>query len=617
MATIGRLAVKIDADTGGLKTGLKEATSSTEQASKEIIGHVKNIAGALGAYMSAAAFAGFIKGVADAGDQMAKLSQRSGVAVQQLSALNYAASLNDASFSDLEQALKGLSNKMLEAQTGSGEAGNVFAALGIKVEDASGKLRNADDVMLDIADAFQGMEDGAGKAALAARLMEESGVKLIPMLNNGRDGLEAMRQEAERLGVVMDDKLAQASVQLNDNMTRMNALFNGVGVTVGSALVPTLNQMTSELLGALNGTNNMTGSADALRKMLVALNNVGVGAITTFKLLGTALGGTAAAIGAALSGEFSQARNILSMMKEDLSNIAINAAQSMERVSNAQAVAGAAPAVSTGGKRAAPRITPISAPAASKTPEAKKQESKKIDDEDMKFIESLNKRLEALKEYNKTEEQLIIEKQAAQAETLRLSRENGLITEQQYMLMEQDMSMKHMDELARIRGDGMKALENITEQSWQSQAQTIAEKMGEMTAAAASGSKAMFNINKVAAIANALLKARESVTNAYAFGSKIGGPPLGAAMAGVAAAATAAQISAIKSQQFGGGGGVSAGGGGADVAPTQSAAAGANMGQTITIQGMSSGDIFSGDAVRTLIDRLIDAQRNGARIVLA
>jgi hypothetical protein len=129
----------------------------------------------------------------------------------------------------------------------------------------------------------------------------------------------------------------------------------------------------------------------------------------------------------------------------------------------------------------------------------------------------------------------------------------------------------------------------------------------------------MFNINKVAAIANTLLKARESVTNAYAFGSKIGGPPLGAAMAGVAAAATLAQVNAIRSQQFGGVGSVSAGGGSsAAVAPTQTAAAGgATMNQTISVQGISSSDLFSGDAVRTLIDRLIDAQRNGARIVLA
>jgi len=42
-----------------------------------------------------------------------------------------------------------------------------------------------------------------------------------------------------------------------------------------------------------------------------------------------------------------------------------------------------------------------------------------------------------------------------------------------------------------------------------------------------------------------------------------------------------------------------------------------SMNQTITVQGIGADSLFSGDAVRTLIDRLIDAQRNGARIVLA
>jgi len=231
--------------------------------------------------------------------------------------------------------------------------------------------------------------------------------------------------------------------------------------------------------------------------------------------------------------------------------------------------------------------------------------------------EGLMRRVEALKEYTKTEEQLTQERQAKQLSDLQIGLDNGLLTEQEYMLMRQDMEFKHMDELARIRGDGMKKLQDISQMSWNDQLALTVGKIGEMTAAAASGSKAMFNINKAAAIANALLKAKESVTSAYAFGSKIGGPPLGAAMAGLAAAATAAQIGAIRSQQFGGGGSVSAGGVSSTV-PTQTAAAsGAGMAQTITIQGVSSGDLFSGDAVRTLIDRLIDAQRNGARIVLA
>lgn len=71
---------------------------------------------------------------------------------------------------------------------------------------------------------------------------------------------------------------------------------------------------------------------------------------------------------------------------------------------------------------------------------------------------------------------------------------------------------------------------------------------------AASGSKTLFQIQKAAALAQAALAARESVVDAYKFGTKIGGPFLGSTFAGIAAAAQAANIAQIASSSFGGGG---------------------------------------------------------------
>jgi tape measure domain-containing protein len=83
-------------------------------------------------------------------------------------------------------------------------------------------------------------------------------------------------------------------------------------------------------------------------------------------------------------------------------------------------------------------------------------------------------------------------------------------------------------------------------------------------------SRKLFEIGKAAAIANALINAKESVVSAYAFGSRTGGPILGAVFAAAAAAAQAANISSIASQQFGGGGTVSAAGGSSVSAPDTS-----------------------------------------------
>jgi hypothetical protein len=61
------------------------------------------------------------------------------------------------------------------AQNTKGTAASAFAALGISVTDASGHLRDADDVFTDIADRFARIHDGATKTAIAMTLFGKSG----------------------------------------------------------------------------------------------------------------------------------------------------------------------------------------------------------------------------------------------------------------------------------------------------------------------------------------------------------------------------------------------------------------------------------------------------------
>ncbi len=170
--------------------------------------------------------------VATMADEFGKLTTSAhGRGRRRPSKLAYAASLNDATLADLEQALKGLSNKMQEGST-------AFAELGVAVRDGAGNMRPVKDVLFDLANAFQRLPDGAQKAALANKLMEESGVRLIPLLNNGAEGLKAMADEAERFGVVVSEELAQRSAELNHNIVRLKASATGLANELGQALVP-------------------------------------------------------------------------------------------------------------------------------------------------------------------------------------------------------------------------------------------------------------------------------------------------------------------------------------------------------------------------------------------
>lgn len=208
-----------------------------------------------------AAFQGIsVKVAIDAADELGKLSQKTGVAVESLSALKYAGELSDVAVGDLADGFKKLGNNMVSAASGGKEAAAAFSAIGVKVTTAAGTLRNTDDVLGDVADRFAGYEDGAAKAALATELFGKNGAALIPFLNNGRAGLVELRDEAEKLGVVFGSDLAKKSEEFNDNMTRLSQAAKGVSLSMASDLLPALVAVTQQLLEGRKAYGSFTAA---------------------------------------------------------------------------------------------------------------------------------------------------------------------------------------------------------------------------------------------------------------------------------------------------------------------------------------------------------------------
>lgn len=129
--------------------------------------------------------------------------------------------------------------------------------------------------------------------------------------------------------------------------------------------------------------------------------------------------------------------------------------------------------------------------------------------------------------------------------------------------------------------------------------------MHDLASATASALTSIFGKSKLAAIASAVINTAQAITRNIA---QYPGP-LGAAMAGIAAATGAAQIAAIKSTNMGGGGGS---------APSVSTAAAAApvASQMLMVQGLDPNAIMSGASVRDLAERLLAFQADGGQVVL-
>lgn len=189
-------AQKSISKTGDQADGLgKKLSDGIKTAGKWALG-VAGAAAAVGGAMLAAA-----KSTAENLDVIDKGSIRMGISTKSYQELAHAASLCGVEMSTMERAAKKLEGTGL----------------------------NMDDALQQI----MSITDEEERAAAAADLFGESvAYQMTPLLEAGADGLAAMRQEANDLGLVMSEEAVKGGAALNDSFTKItesvSALKNGI-----------------------------------------------------------------------------------------------------------------------------------------------------------------------------------------------------------------------------------------------------------------------------------------------------------------------------------------------------------------------------------------------------
>jgi hypothetical protein len=243
LGALGDLVLALSADTAKFESDLGKADRAAKKFGKEVGRSMDLLAKQIAALAGAGSIGLLIKSQIDAADSAGKMAQKVGISVESFSALKYAMEISEVSVETFEKAMRKLAVGMVDAQSGTGEARVAFRAMGIDVESAAGKLKKGDDILLEIADSFKAMDSGANKAALASKLFgERIGTQLIPFLDLGRAGIEELKKEAERLGVVFSTEAAKAADEFNDNLTRLSNVMKGIAIDIGGPLVKALNE---------------------------------------------------------------------------------------------------------------------------------------------------------------------------------------------------------------------------------------------------------------------------------------------------------------------------------------------------------------------------------------
>ena len=229
---------------------------------------------------------------AKTGDQLDKMRAKTGFSAQSLSELAFAAGQGGTSLESLDKAFQGMARLSVDAGRGLSTATDSLDELGISQADF--QSANPEQQFEMLTTALSKISDPTKKAGLAMKVFGRAGRDMLPMLNDGPEGIAAMREEAKALGITMSDDAASSAAALTDAMGRLQAQLKYVVVQIGAALAPALIRISTYITPVIAKVIEFVKN----NKMLVtAVAAVGVALVVA----GTAMVGIAVIVSALAS----------------------------------------------------------------------------------------------------------------------------------------------------------------------------------------------------------------------------------------------------------------------------------------------------------------------------
>ncbi|MBE3133287.1 MAG: hypothetical protein IMZ55_07420 [Acidobacteria bacterium] len=226
-----------------MKSGLDKAAARLKKFGASVTAAGRALTKIGGAALTG--LVGMGKLFASTGDNLQEMSQRTGVSVEALQELGYAAKLSGSSTEDLEKSLRRMQSTIFDAGKGMATAEDALDALGLSAAQLVGKSPEAQFAL--IADRLDGVQDSTTKAALAMDIFGRSGAGILPMIQGGAAGLSRYAAEARALGIVMSTEDADAAAKLADEMDKLWFSVKMTGVQIGAALAPALMEVAKWL----------------------------------------------------------------------------------------------------------------------------------------------------------------------------------------------------------------------------------------------------------------------------------------------------------------------------------------------------------------------------------
>lgn len=181
-----------------------------------------------------------------------------------------------------------------------------FREFGIEVKNTDGTLKNAEQLLFELAAAYEKVEDPVRRNALLNRILKDEGRELIPILALGADKLRELAQRAAEVDPPFTEAELQTAARFQASLTFLQAALRDIGQVIGVEIQPVLTKAFDELSdAAIENRENVRSIGGVLADLLSIYVNVQSTLIDGWRAVGSAISGAFEAItGAELSNTF-------------------------------------------------------------------------------------------------------------------------------------------------------------------------------------------------------------------------------------------------------------------------------------------------------------------------
>jgi len=177
---------------------------------------------------------------AEYGDSMMDLKDITGLSTDTLQELEHITCAAGVDFNTLTGAVTKFQGRLSQIIKEGGKAYDTIKMLGVNVFDASGNIRDMNELFPEIINRLQGVENVTTRNMLAQQLFGEGLSALGPVLGLSADEFNRLRKEAHDTGVVLSQEGLQSAAKFKAEVSQMSAQFTKTWQQLAIEFIPVI-----------------------------------------------------------------------------------------------------------------------------------------------------------------------------------------------------------------------------------------------------------------------------------------------------------------------------------------------------------------------------------------